>query len=257
MIVVDKAVGSFELQTLIQRYGVPCEKVALDAADAAFEGHGPSGPTMIGVERKKVQEALDCVETGRLGGFQMMKMRKMYGFRFVIIEGQWKPWPAHGSLMQGHPKPDGTVWWTEKGPRGKVESYAKLRRYLFSLTMAGAHVMYTHDILHTAYDICELYHWFQKPWDSHTSMQQVFSGHYGAAPQELAMIPTITSRPSVTRLWALALEGIGQKMSADIERAFPSPRALANADESEWVRVPGIGLKTASNIVRQILGKKR
>lgn len=261
MILVDRAVGSFELQSLIQRFGVQCEKTGLDSADAVFEGFGPEGQTLIGVERKKIQDALDCVETGRLGGFQLPKMRKTYKFCFVIIEGVWKPDTRHGFLLRQIDKGDGRPWWSEKGHGGRIEKYSKLRRYLFSLTMAGAHVLYTRDITHTAYDICELYHWFSKPWDKHTSMQQMYSGYWWdrqtGHSEELMMIPTISGKPSLVRRWAACLDGIGVKMSADVERVFTTPRALANADEDELMKVPGVGLKTAGDIVRQILGKSK
>lgn len=261
MILVDRAVGSFELQSLIQRQGIQCDKTGLDAADACFEGYGPEGMVMIGVERKKIQDTLDCIETGRLGGFQLPKMRQMYRFRFVIIEGVWKPHTKHGFLLEEHAKPAGGSWWSERRPGGKIESYSKLRRYLFSVTMAGAHVLYTRDIMHTAYDICELYHWFQKPWHTHTSMQQLHTGYWwdrrSGQSEELMMIPTISGRPSVVRRWAASLEGIGVKLSADVERVFKTPRALANADESDWVNVPGIGMGKAGDIVRQILGRKK
>lgn len=261
MILVDKAVGSFELQSLIQRQGIRCEKAALDAADACFEGMGPEGQVLIGVERKKVQEALDCIDTGRLGGFQLPKMRRMYRFRFVLIEGTWRPNVKTGFLERMIVKPDGKVWWTDELGGGGKAMYHKLRRYLFSVTMAGAHVLYTQDILHTAFDITELYHWFQKPWHKHESMNQMYSGKAWDTQvkqsEELVMIPTIDRRPSLVRQWAADINGVGVKLSADAERVFKTPLALATADETEWMDVPGIGMKMAADIVRQIHGGKR
>ena len=258
-ILVDAAVGSFELQSLIQRQGIRCDKVHLDSADACFEGMGPEGQVLIGVERKKVQEALDCIDTGRLGGFQLPKMRRIYRFSFVIIEGVWKPDPRQGFLLREFVK-DGKVFWGDQGFGGRV-MYHKLRRYLFSLTMAGAHVILTRDIVHTAYDICELYHWFQKDWRKHTSMETLYTGHaWDVQPkqsEELVMIPTIDRRPSLPRLWGAGIDGIGVKLSADVERVFKTGRQLANADEAEWMNVPGVGMKMAADIVGQITGKRR
>jgi len=261
MILVDAATGSWELQTLIQRQGIQCEKEHLHAADACFEGYGPEGMVMIGVERKKLPDALDCIDTGRLGGFQLPKMRQMYKFRFVMVEGVWRPDPRSGFLQTEHVKPDGKVWWSDQRPGGKREMYHKLRRYLFSVTMAGAHVLYTRDITHTAYDITELYHWFQKQWRDHKSMETMYTGKswdvQAKQSEELVMIPTIDRRPSLVRQWAADINGVGVKLSADAERVFKSPRDLANADEGDWVNVPGIGMKMASDIVRQIMGGKR
>lgn len=260
MILVDGAVGSYELQSLINRQGIRCEKANLEAADACFEGYGPEGMVLIGVERKKIQDALDCIDTGRFGGFQLPKMRQMYRFRFIIIEGVWRPDTRHGFLQQEHLNTDGRSWWSDQRHGGKREMYHKLRRYLFSITMAGAHVIYTRDIGHTVYDICELYHWFQKRWRDHKSMETLYSGYaWDAQPkqsEDLSMIPTIDRRPSLVRRWAAGIDGVGVKLSADAERVFRTPIALATADEADWVEVPGIGLRMASDIVKQIMGKK-
>lgn len=258
-ILVDPAVGSFELQTYIRQQGIACDKQHLDAADACFEGNGPAGQVLIGVERKKMREVLDCIDSGRLAGFQLPKMRRMYAFRFVIVEGVWRPSPK-GLLLQEHIREDGHVWWSDQVQNGRV-MYHKLRRYLFSLTMAGAHVLCTRDIAHTAFDICELYHWFQKRWRDHTSMEGLYSGYAWDTQvkhsEDLVMIPTIDKRPSLTRMWAAGLDGIGVKKSADAERVFRTPIALATADETEWATVPGVSLKMATKIVQQIQGRTR
>lgn len=260
MILID-ANEPYELLSLIARQGLPCQKQPLDSADVAFEGYGPHGMTLIGVERKKIQDALDCIETGRLGGFQLPKMRQMYTFRFIILEGVWRPDIQHGFLQQEIVKPDGKVWWSDQRRGGKREMYAKLRRFTFSLMMAGAYVIPTRDIMHTAYDVCELYHWFQKPWDKHTSMNTLYTGQaWDRTPmhsEDLMMIPTIDRRPSLVRRWAASLDGIGVKLSADAERVFRNPRDLALADEADWMNVVGVGLRTAADIVRQITGGKK
>lgn len=259
MILVDAATGSWELQSLIRKQGINCDKTHLDSADACFEGQGPEGTVLVGIERKRLQDALDCIDTGRLGGFQLPKMRRMYKFRFVVIEGQWKP-DRSGVLLEAHVQADHKVYWGDQRYGGKRVMYAKLRRYLFSITMAGAHVLYTTDIAHTAYDICELYHWFAKPWRQHTSMQQMYTGYAWDAEvkqsEELVMIPTLDRRPSLVRRWAASLDGIGVKLSADAERVFRTPRALADADEADWLNIPSMTMKSATDLVKQITGRK-
>ena len=48
------------------------------------------------------------------------------------------------------------------------------------------------------------------------------------------------------------MEGIGVKLSLDAERVFKKAGRLAAADETEWLKVPGVGVKTAQSIVREV-----
>lgn len=250
MILVDNATGSWELQSLIQKQGIACDKAALAGADACFEGYGPDGTTGIGVERKRIRDMLDCIDTGRYSGHQAVMMRGMYGFRFVALEGFWRPDTRSGLLLRGIPEPDGKMGWTDQwGPGMHRVMYYKLRRYLFSVMMTGVHLLYTRDIAHTAYDIMELYHYFQKPWHEHKSQL--------ALHHRTLTIPTLAHKPGLVRRWAFELEGVGMQYSADAERIFKTPRLLANSEERDWMRVPGIGPKTAIQIVREIGGYRR
>ena len=114
------------------------------------------------------------------------------------------------------------------------------------MSLSGVHVLYTRDIEQTAFDITEIFHYFSKQWSSHTSL---------LAMQRLN-IPTLNAKPSLVRRWASDLEGIGVKMSADAEKLFRKPIALATADETEWLRLPGVGVKTAQSVWREIHGVK-
>lgn len=249
MILVSSATGSWELQSLIQKQGVLCEKTSLASGDACFEGQGPEGLTGIGVERKRLRDMLDSINSGRLNE-QRGRMTGPYGFSFLILEGYWRPDIRTGILMRGLPQPDGKMVWTDQWGQGMSrQMYYKLRRYLFSVSLAGMHVLYTRDVAHTAYDITELYHYFQKPWREHKSML--------AMHQQSVTIPTLNRRAGLTRRWAFELAGVGMQYSEDAERVFRTPRVLANSEERDWMRIPGIGPKTAIEIVKEIGGYKR
>lgn len=258
MILVDAAVGSRELRDLIGRQGIPCDCTHLDFADACFEGQGPHGLTGIGVERKRVSDMLNSIDTGRYTGHQRVGMSQMYGLSILIIEGYWKPDLRSGLLLEGHPKSDGSVFWSPQRPGGSKVMYHKLRRYLFSVALSGVLILYTRDIGQTAYDICELYHYFQKPWRDHKSLLALHRGyfwrHQTSHTDSLMSIPTLNKKPSLVRMWAAQVDGIGVQYSGDAERIFKSPRELANADEAEWYEVPGLGMASAKSIVRQIMG---
>lgn len=257
MIIVDAATGSKELEPLIRKQGIHCETEHLHSADAMFEGYGPEGWMSVGVERKRIDDLLQCIDDGRFTGGQRIKMRQTYRFSFVILEGYWKPDVKTGLLLQGHAKADGTLYWSSDRPHGgKRVHYSKLRRYLYSMSLAGMVVCYSRDIAQTAFDITELYHYFQKPWDEHTAMLQMAQGYNLQHPWDsLASLPTLDDHPSLVREWAAKLPGVGVKLSQDAERVFRTPLALATGDETDWLKVPGVGVASAQKIVRAIMGK--
>jgi len=243
VILVDSRTGSKELLGIIQRMGVPAQLEQLPFGDFAFEGNGPHGEMLIGIERKTLQDILKCIDSSRLAGRQLVGMRKLYSQRFVLIEGMWRANIQTGLLVEGY---NGGSSWGYYKRGGREVMYSKLYRYLLSVELAGTPVIYSHDITHSAYNICEIYHYFQKRWKDHTAMKTM---HH----EEL---PSLLGKPSLVRRWAKELEGIGEKLSEDTARVFKTPRALANGEESDFLRVPGVGPKTAISIVKEIRGWK-
>jgi ERCC4-type nuclease len=252
MILVDAAVGSHELQSWIRRLGPVCDSTHLVYGDAAFEGHGPEGLCGIGVERKRLRDMLNCIDDARYTGHQRIGMSKQYQFSFLIIEGVWRPDIVSGLLYrqvtQKSLDSTSNVWTPQWGQGMREQMYYKLRRYLFSVSLSGVHVLYTRDISHTAFDIVELYHYFQKPWREHKSMLQMH--------QRSLTLPTLNARPNLVRRWAFELDGVGNQYAHEAGRIFRTPRQLALSDEDDWLKIPGIGPKTAIDIVRQIGGVK-
>lgn len=241
MILVDSAVGSRELVSLIRSKGVLCDLTSLSFADAAFEGNGPDGPISIGVERKALHDMLHCIDDSRYSAHQLPGMAQMYTKSFLIVEGEWRPHDQDGTLMEGFR--GGTSW----GPcryRTQRVLYSKLYRYLVSVALSGVIITYSKTLNHTAQNIVELFHYFQKKWEDHRSLLEV---------QKLN-IPTMNGKPSLVRRWASDLEGIGVVHSMEAEKHFKTANQLANADEEEWLRIPGVGVKTARSIVREIQG---
>lgn len=242
MILVSSAVGSKELKPIIRSLGVVCDAVPLEFGDAAFEGNGPEGLMSIGVERKRLHDILQCIDDGRYTGHQRIGMNKAYRKSFLIIEGWWKPHSQSGLLMEGFIDKRGTLAWAYCRPRGQGVMYSKLYRYLISVQLGGVVVVYSKDIGQTCFDVVEMYHYFQKPWRDHKSLLEM---------QKL-VIPTLETKPSLTRRWAACLPGIGTELSSEAERVFRKPIALATADETDWLRLEGVGVSTAQKIVREI-----
>lgn len=257
MILVDSAVGSWELQSLIVKQGIACDKTQLTYADACFEGFGPDGLVAIGVERKRIGDILQCIDDGRFTGHQRIGMAKMYRFSFLIIEGYWKPDTGSGVLLEGHPKRDGSLVWSPYRPGGRVVMYHKLRRYLFSLSLGGVVVLYSRDLAQTAYDICELYHWFQKQWRDHKSLLAMHRGYFwqqDGRTDQLMALPAMMQKPSLVRRWAAELSGVGVRKSEEAARVFKTPRAMVEADADDWQQIDGIGPVIANRIVKEIGG---
>lgn len=229
------------LRTYIRSMGVECDSVPLEYGDAVFEGNGPDGTMAIGIERKSLHDMLSCIEDSRYVSHQRIGMKKLYAVNVLIIEGYWRP-KENGMLMESR---DGCTWWPCK-PHGRQVMYGTLRRYLISIRHSGVSVNFTQNLWHTAYDICEEYHYHQKAWDKHTSLMEI---------HKLA-IPQMSGKASLTRQWAAACEGVGVKMSQEAEQLFRRPIKLATADEAAWLRIPGMGVKKAQQIVKEIHGQK-
>jgi ERCC4-type nuclease len=238
---------SRELESLLRARGISVQREALAFGDACFEGNGPQGTMLIGIELKKLHDMLTCIDDARYSAHQRTGMAQMYRVSILNLQGLWRPHDQSDLLMEGHIARTGELVWAYCRPAGRTVMYSKLRRYLFSVTLSGVHVTYTRDVAHTAQDIIEWYWYFQKKWRDHTALLEM---------QKLN-IPSLTGKPSLVRRWAADLEGIGVKLSDDAARIFKRPITLATADEVDWVRVPGVGVKTAQSIWREIHGLPR
>lgn len=225
----------------LKAIGVHAELSDLMFGDAAFEGRGPMGTVSIGIERKSLHDMLHCIEDARLSGHQLVGMKQMYDVRVVMLEGHWRAHNPDGWLMEGFN--GGTSWGHCKFTNRKT-LYSKLYRYLISLSLSGVIVTQSRDLWHTCYHIAEWFHYFQKRWDGHTALLEL----------QKVSIPTLNLKPSLVRKWAHDIDDIGAKISDRAEQHFKTPIRLANADETEWMKIPGIGVATAQRIVREIWG---
>jgi ERCC4-type nuclease len=225
----------------IRRIGVSCEKGSLEYADLAFEGNGPNGRVMIGIERKTLHDMLHCIDDSRYSAYQKIGMGQMYQVSILMIEGVWKPYDPDGWLMEGF---KGGASWGLCRYRSSSTPYTKLFNYLLSIQLSNIIVCQSRDLWGTAFNATSIYAYFQKPWESHTSMLET---------QKL-QIPDMRIKPSLVRRWAAEIDDIGVKHSLQAEDLFKTPIRLANSDESDWIKLSRLGVKTARKIVSQIRG---
>ena len=248
MIYVDPRVGSGvaerggDLLPYIQALKIKAEKQPLPFGDACCEGNGPKGRISIGIERKRLSDVLNCVDDGRFSGHQNIGMKQLYQVQVLMVEGVWKPDTATGYLMECV----SALTWRPFKYRSQYTRYSKLFRYLLSIQLSGTCVIITRDIEHTAFNIVEIYQYFQKKWDDHTALLDT----------QRVIIPDLNGKPPLVRLWATDLEGVGVKLSQDAATLFKAPIHLAQSDETDWLRIRGIGAATAKSIINQIWGRK-
>lgn len=239
--------GTKKMLQAILGLAAPAQEARLPYGDAAFEGNGPRGSVMIGIERKRVHDLLHCIDDSRYSGFQKVGMHQMYQKQYLLLEGYWgpgRPPNLQGILVQaeGHGK-----GWYACNYRSKDVLYSKLRRYLFSIGNSGVEIIYTMDGFHSACDIVELFRYYQKPWAEHTAMMET---HKVALPDIRYEIPLV-------RKWAADIDGVGVKFSLEAEKLFKTGYHLAMGTELDWMKIKRLGVSTAQKIVREVHGVRR
>lgn len=241
MILCDSRIGSKEIAPLIKKFGVQVELMTLEFADFVMDGNGPHGPMPVAIERKTLGDMLQCIDDSRYAGHQRPGMAKLYkgGAIYLLLEGEWMANHTSGLLMEAH-----KGQWHYCRPGGRTVLYSKLYRYLLSIQMVGVTVIHGRNPTDSAYNICELFHYWQKKWDDHTAMKEM---HKLPIPQMV-----LDGDVPLVRKWAASINSVGLKLSERAARKFKTPIALAQADELDWVTVDGVGVERAKKIVREV-----
>jgi ERCC4-type nuclease len=231
VIYLDRRTGSAELFLPLQQRGVPVELTTLDYGDAVFAGKGPSGPVLIGIERKRVTDLLQSLQSGRLSGHQLPGLVSYHEYRWLLVEGQYRE------------SPEGLLELPRRGKPWELVrfKYAALEGYLTTLTLRGGlHVQRTYDQNESAAWLVSLYRWWTtKDWAGHRSH---------LALHEADSSVGLWSKPTLAHRVAAQLPGIDAKAGA-VARAFPTVIDIAAATEPQWTAIDGIGKVTARRIM--------
>jgi ERCC4-type nuclease len=237
--------------------------------DCLFEGNGPSGACLVGVERKRLGDLINSMKDRRLSGQQLRNLARVVDFVFVIVEAVFRPGPG-GEIEELQ----GREWRTfykhgNVGDRAAI-SYRQLISYLTTLELCGnVIVRRTSNVRETAAQLVALYGWFnEKRWEQHHSHDQIHHGgmavikghgsdwgtdhtHDEEYEQPARGRAVVTAEnPTTAWRWAADLPGIDRKAEV-IAKHFGTARALANAncercaacdnhgvrDEKEWQRI--------------------
>jgi ERCC4-type nuclease len=258
MILIDGRAGS----SALAHYFPPgmVEMCHLEFGDVCVPGNGPDGTQYaIGVEHKTLEDALACMDNGRLAGHQLPGMRELYDVCWLVLEGNYK---AGEDGLIHVPRKGGWVP-LRLGPRGGV-AYAAFEHWLLTLQLQGGLlVQKTANKKDSAAWIMSLRSWWAKNWDEHKSLKTFDrSKRPGMVSRDGAILlsnvaETARGQKDVFRRVAAELPGIGWDRSKAVVQHFRSIRAMVEADEKEWKKVPGIGKKIAAAVVDVISRSKK
>lgn len=256
MILVDPRIGSADLAAPLAALGLPVETLYLDFGDVAFGGNGPGGTTVqVGIELKRLPDLLSSFASGRLTSHQLPGLLSSFDAVWLVVEGQYRS-GAEGILEWGRSRPwkDAEITnWGDAGYGNRRWMYSEVEHRLSTIELkAGVHVKRTANSAETVAAIAALYSWWHSDeWDDHTShipqaMKYKRPSMGGPAP----LLP-----PTLREAIAAQLPGIGCKSAAMVAGKFESVRDMVNADVGEWLKLPGIGKRTAQGVVAALTNK--
>lgn len=242
-ITIDPREGSKDLEPVLRKLSVPCQLGTLTAADFAWEGNGSRGPVKVGVERKRLGDALSCMTGGRFAGHQLPLLLREFDYAYLVVEGIWRANPDDGLLEERYGS-----GWRAVGFGRRRHMHRDLDNWLHSLmTQTSLRVRITHTADQTALMLRNMYHWWRKPWGDHASLHVVYT-----PPPPTAIV----LKPGLVRRMAAQLRHIGWDRSAAVATKFRTPLDMALGLKEDWLSIPGIGEGIASSVIRQWQGEE-
>lgn len=219
---------------IFRHWGVPCQIDRLEFGDACFTGNGKDGPVAVGVEVKKLHDALACMTDGRFAGHQLPGLVKTYDRIWLVLEGKYTVDFGSGLLLA-----DGARR-REVSNGARRFMYRDLSNWLTTMEVcAGIRVRRTADRVETARFLADLHGWFGKSYNDH---------HAHLALHDERPDRALFAKPSLARMVASQLPGIGFKKSQDVVKKFGTVVAMAEALQQEWETIPGIGEGIAKRV---------
>lgn len=239
MIRLDYRTGSGELEKLFRPWGVKVQKTKLDFGDADFFGNGPKGLSAVVVERKRIEDLIQSMQSRRLSGHQLPGMALQYDYCYLIVEGLWRP--GDEGELETH---NGSGW---NSGHGKAIHYRAVDSYLATLELqAGVIYRRTASPRETVVTIVDLYrHWNDKLWSQHRAHEAVYAPGEARQGRRLTLAPR---KVGLVEKMAMQLPGVDSK-AREVARKFASVREMVMAGEEEWLEVEGIGKVGAKRIV--------
>lgn len=246
MLYVDDREGSAQLAPLLRAKGLPVTITRLPYGDISLLGRGAGGlPVPVGIEVKQISDVLKCITDGRFAGHQLPGMVESYEQIWLLIEGTWRPKPGSGVLeVQRH------SGWSEASVGTRRFMYKDLLTWLFTIQTKGkVNVQRVSNWGEAVLWLSTLYNWWTGGngkilgWDAHESHLAIHTNLDNRLWDRAMLV-----RPTVCRMVATQLPGVGFDKSASIAGFFGTVENLLLATEWELAQVPGIGKKLAGII---------
>jgi ERCC4-type nuclease len=246
-ILIDSRIGSRELAPLLPP--IPCELTRLEYGDCSWVGNGPDGPVFVGVERKRLRDLLNSMESGRLINHQLLGMSRAYHYSYVVIEGIWRV--GESGVIE---IPKGKGQWTSsllgsrKFPASVMDNFTNTLSVMLNTT-----VVFTPTMRRTSGWISNIYRWWtSKQWRQHRSA----NGTQRVKCRNLP-VTALSEAPIVARVAMELARGVGGDKAMSLARVFASPEELMEATRKELELVPGIGPTLAKGLWEGMHGAAR
>lgn len=237
MILIDSRVGSKELAPHIPPY-IPHSLTTLQFGDVAWAGNGPDGEmtAWIGVERKRLRDLINSMESGRLVAHQLPGMADLYHWSYLVVEGVWRIGATN--LIE---IPIGRGRWKPLESGRQRYTSAVMDNFLNSLScMWSTTVVITPSLDRTALWLSNVYRWWTtKKWGQHKTC--------GGKVRHPLPVMGVGKAPLVARV-CMEFRGVGAERAMEIGRRFPSVSALCAASIEDLMEVPGVGRTTAEGV---------
>ena len=245
MIRLDNRVGSGDLESYFRKWRVPFTLCRLEYGDAAIKGNGPNGSTIeVGVEIKKVRDALNSICDGRFAGHQLPGLLESYQCVWLVLEGQFSCDFESGLLTFRKGKRMAPL---SVGTRQFM--FRDLDHWLTTMeTRGGVKVRRTLSRMETARYIADLHSWWTvKEFEQHRSH---------LAFDETMVDGDILLRPNLVRRIAAELPGIGWTRSKAVAARFGSVVEMVLANENEWKECEGVGQGIAAKVTKALMDSR-
>lgn len=252
-IMIDPRTGSGDLYPLLAGAGLPCKRTQLHFGDVAFLGNGPDDcPVSVGVEVKTLNDVLNSIVSGRFSGHQLIGLSKCYQSCWLLVEGVWKADPDTDAILV----PRGKGNWVPIPSSEREWKQQDLESWFLTIqNIANVKVKVVErwpgnfpgcrkkavDFLQTLYRW-----WTHKRWDEHSS-------HKGMYQDKKKWQSTMEfQKPTLARLVAAQLPGIGYDKSYAATMKFPSVLEMVNASAAMWDDVDGVGKIISQRVYKAI-----
>lgn len=251
MIILDPRRGSGELEPYFKPYDISVTVSQLDFGDCCFNGNGPDGVALVGVERKVIRDLIASMRDKRLSGHQLPGLLNTYQFVYLIVEGIWHV-GANGEI-EVRTRRGRKFGWTPLRMGSRPVLYREVDHYLTTLThICGITVYPTSTPQQTVALIASRYHWFNdKVWSQHDSHQEIYAPYEPAISRGRVFGRT----PSLTEKFAAQIPGI-DKGAFDIAKYFGSVNQMVSAGVGEWEKVV-LSVHTKDGVKKHKIGRVR